>query len=417
MLTNSIYLTNKLRFMAMFLQKKNINFPTIKWTPVILNLDSLVVISSKARNLFGYEKLNLQHRFLTSFEMTKCGPFKSRITSWTPLICLVLSLFFIYAKTPPMHELETTNKNHLRGLCVVNDKVVWASGANGTFLQTKNGGKKWKVGTIPHAAHLDFRDIHAFDANNAMVLSAGEEAAIYKTNDAGTTWKRSYHNTQEGVFFDGMDFADEQRGAAFSDPIDGKLLIIQTKDGGNTWQNVPTESLPDCLKGEAGYAASGTGIVYKGNQIWIATGGGAKARVFHSANDGKTWNAYDTPMVTGNGKGIFSMTMLDELNGVVVGGSYIDSTNQVANCAITADGGKTWELVEKEQPNGYRSCVANANDLLVAVGRTGIDFSKDKGRTWKIFSHTGYYACGIGEKYLYAVGKGGKMAKIKLKEL
>ena len=46
----------------------------------ILSLDSLIVISSKARNLFDYETPNLQYRFLTSFEMTQCGPFKLRIT-------------------------------------------------------------------------------------------------------------------------------------------------------------------------------------------------------------------------------------------------------------------------------------------------------------------------------------------------
>lgn len=339
-----------------------------------------------------------------------------------PILILFLSIMSISSDLSPKKALslewqsiETGNEEHLRGLSVVNDKVVWASGNQGTFLRTKNGGKTWNIGQIEEAADLDLRDIHAFDQNTALVLSAGEKGLIHKTTDGGITWKRTYKNIQKGVFFDGMDFADEKRGIAFSDPIDGKLLIIQTIDGGETWQNIPTENLPDCLEGEAGYAASGTGIVYEGYNIWIGTGGGAKARVFHSKDDGKTWNAYNTPMTTGEGKGIFSMTMLDELNGVLVGGSYIDSSNQVANCALTIDGGKTWELVNENQPNGYRSCVTASSQLMIATGRTGGDFSLDNGKAWKSFSKEGgYFACGIGKKWIYGVGRSGKMGKIKV---
>ncbi|MFK7907248.1 MAG: WD40/YVTN/BNR-like repeat-containing protein [Chitinophagales bacterium] len=323
------------------------------------------------------------------------------------------------SKAPDFKNLQwaaqtpATDAN-LRGLCVVSDRIVWASGSKGTFLRTADGGKSWFSKTIEGTDSLDFRDIHAFDENRAVVLSSGFPAHIYKTTDGGKTWQQTYFNEQEGVFFDGFDFANEKEGMAFSDPIDGKLFIIKTTDGGDSWQAIDTTHLPDVLTGEAGYAASGTGIIFKDQNIWIATGGGERARVLHSEDSGTHWQVFDTPIVSAEGKGIFSMAMSDAQNGVVVGGAYMDSTNKVRNCAITQDGGKNWELIATQQPNGYRSCVAShaTEQLLIAVGRTGSDISEDKGKSWTSIGQEGYYSCGIAAKTAWAVGRSGKMAKM-----
>src|SRR5688500_9143871 len=70
-----------------------------------------------------------------------------------------------------------------RGLSVVNEKVVWASGTGGSVIRTIGGGKTWKVMEVPGAIKLDFRDVEAFDANIAYVLSIGngDVSRIYKT--------------------------------------------------------------------------------------------------------------------------------------------------------------------------------------------------------------------------------------------
>src|SRR5438270_12693982 len=79
----------------------------------------------------------------------------------------------------------------LRGLSVVNEKIVWASGTGGTVIRTIDGGKTWNVMTVSGAEKLDFRDIEAFDANTAYILSIGngESSRIYKTVDGGKTWQ------------------------------------------------------------------------------------------------------------------------------------------------------------------------------------------------------------------------------------
>ena len=88
-----------------------------------------------------------------------------------------------------------------RGLSVVNEKVIWASGTGGTVIRTIDGGKKWNVIKVPDAAKLDFRDIEAFDANTAYILSIGngESSRIYKTTDGGKTWKLQFEGERSEI--------------------------------------------------------------------------------------------------------------------------------------------------------------------------------------------------------------------------
>ncbi|MCP3958451.1 MAG: exo-alpha-sialidase [bacterium] len=64
-------------------------------------------------------------------------------------------------------------------------------------------------------------------------------------------------------------------------------------DGGATWNRVATESLPPAYGGEAGFAASGSGLtVLAGGHAWFGSGG-PHPRIFHSSDHGLTWQAED----------------------------------------------------------------------------------------------------------------------------
>ena len=84
----------------------------------------------------------------------------------------------------------------LRGLSVVDQNVVWASGTGGTVIRTTNTGSDWDVMNVPGADKLDFRDIEAFDATTAYILSIGngDNSRIYKTTDGGKTWQLQFTN-------------------------------------------------------------------------------------------------------------------------------------------------------------------------------------------------------------------------------
>ena len=212
-----------------------------------------------------------------------------------------------------------------RGLSAVDENVVWVSGSEGTWGRSTDGGTTWQMRSVPGAEELDFRDVDAFDAEVAYLMSAGpgELSRIFKTLDGGTTWDLQFTNPSPDGFFDGMAFWDAERGLVYGDPVDGRFALLATEDGGATWTPVAPEGMPPALEGEAGFAASGTGLtVYADGYAWFGTGGPA-ARIFRSADYGQSWTAIETPVRHGEGStGIFSLAFSDPLHGVAVGGDY-----------------------------------------------------------------------------------------------
>jgi photosystem II stability/assembly factor-like uncharacterized protein len=332
---------------------------------------------------------------------------------------LLFSAWAAEARPQPRWTLQQSGtRESLRGLSVVTERVVWASGSRGTVVRTTDGGMMWKVDTIPGATALDFRDIHAFGADTALVLSAGEDARIYLTTDGGRSWTLRYANRAPGVFFDGMAFWDSRNGIAFSDPVNGKFLLISTADGGHSWKEIAGASLPAPLPGEAGYAASGTGIATVGSsRVWFGTGGGARTRVIHSSDRGSTWSAVNVPMLTRtDGSGIYSLVFIDSLRGVAVGGTYTQPALARGNAAYTSDGGKTWTAVQTQPPRGYRSAVAvvpgTPAPTLIAAGTTGTDYSVDGGKSWAPLSDDGFNAVAFASAAAgWAVGDRGRIAR------
>src|SRR5438067_2156997 len=116
-------------------------------------------------------------------------------------IPLLLCATMAHAQWSPQTSNATAT---LRGLSVVNENIVWASGTKGTFLRTTDGGATWQAGNVPGAEALDFRDVQAVDANTAYLLSigTGEQSRIYKTTDAGQHWSLQFQNQQAKAFFD-----------------------------------------------------------------------------------------------------------------------------------------------------------------------------------------------------------------------
>jgi len=299
----------------------------------------------------------------------------------------------------------------LRGVSAVSATVVWASGSNGTFLKTTDGGATWKSGRVDGAADADFRAVRAFDEQNAFLLSigSGEKSRVYKTSDGGTRWSLLYTNPDPKGFFDAIAFWDALHGIILGDPVNGHFMILTTADGGVTWKH---EKGPFAMANEGAYAASNSCLVVRGaREAWFGTGG---ARVFHSTDGGATWSAAKAPMDhEGASAGIFSLAFSEGRRGVAVGGDYKKTGDAAGNAAVTLDVGKSWSA-PVTPPAGYRSAVAFVADrkMWVAVGTSGSDVSLDDGKTWKQFDRGDYNAVTFfsGEAG-WAVGPKGAIAR------
>jgi len=339
----------------------------------------------------------------------------------------LFSLFLLAALCPATAAAQwvadrSGTEVRLRGVSAVSARVAWASGDRGTFLRTVDGGATWQAGVVPGAESLDFRDVDAFDERTAYLLAIGEgeRSRIYKTVDGGRTWRLQFTNPHPSGFFDCMAFWDERRGLAVSDPVGGRFVVVTTDDGGRTWRESPARGMPPALAGEGAFAASGTCVAVQGrSNAWFGTGGPEGARVFRTADGGRTWHVSATPLARGRGAGVFSLVFFDARRGVAVGGDYTREAENEAVAAHTSDGGRTWRLVTRQRPGGYRSCVARLglrrrSRALIAVGPNGADLSTDGGRSWAPLGAEGFHAASLLVGTGWAVGEKGRVARLRL---
>ena len=150
--------------------------------------------------------------------------------SLTALLFLAFACAILSAQElSPIHQptLTPQNSGTTNGLIAVwpvNPQVVWASGRNGTYTVTTDGGQTWNAAVVPGAEALQFRDVQAFSASVAYLMSIGANPTdfrIYKTEDGGATWTIQFENQNPNAFYDGFAFWTPHRGIAHSDSVNG----------------------------------------------------------------------------------------------------------------------------------------------------------------------------------------------------
>jgi photosystem II stability/assembly factor-like uncharacterized protein len=305
----------------------------------------------------------------------------------------------------------------IQAVSPVNDRVVWASGREGTFLLTKNGGRTWKVGVVPGAETLQFRDVEGVSDKIAYLLSigSGTDSRIYKTVDGGKHWALQFQNQDPNAFYDCFDFWDGRRGITFSDAVGNRFPAIKTTDG-RTWQDIG-DRLPAAQAGEASFAASGTCVATQGDRrAWIGTSSAEKARVLATTDAGATWTAAFIPDGFRQGtptSGIASVAFRDRFHGILGGGDVVDTPTPQVNVARSKDGGATWTLTT---PTPFTGAVyglsyvpGQLRQTVVATGPGGAAWTANEGDTWSLLPgitdcwavafasrSAGWLACGAG---------------------
>lgn len=256
-----------------------------------------------------------------------------------------------------------------------------------------------------HTNIPEFRAV-AHTSTDFFMLSVGSPALLYKTGNKGKM-DLVYMEEGEGVFYDAMTFWNDKEGIAAGDTVNGCFSISITRDGGNTWNKLSCDQLPEGIEGEGAFAASNTNIKTIGDKTWIAT----TKRILYSPDKGTTWEAFETPILSKEEtQGIYSIDFWTEYLGIAIGGDYTNPEGNTANKAITIDGGKTWELVANDQEPSYKSCVQfvpnSAGKEIVALGFTGISYSSDIGKTWRKLSDESFYTIRfLNDSIAYAAGK------------
>ena len=298
---------------------------------------------------------------------------------------------------------------------------VWFGGTNSKagFISFQNDAET-KIVKL-QKENTDFRSV-AYTNGGIYILNAGTPANMYELNTFGYSCTSSLIYTENGekVFYDSM-FIDAKKGLGIvvGDPTDDCLSLLLTENSGKNWKKIPCDILPKTVEGEAAFAASDTNVKIVDGVIYIISGG-TKSRLFKSANKGKTWEVFDTPIIQGEAMtGAFSMDFYNKRKGIIVGGNYENQKDNSINKAITRNGGKTWKTVSKDQAFGYASCVQfmpkSRGKVIYTCGTSGVYYSTNFGEKWtKILDDTGFYTLRFsGKNNIYLAGKN-KLTKIKI---
>ncbi len=281
----------------------------------------------------------------------------------------------------------------IKSMKLLTADVGWAATDNTLFWTTDNGGH-WKDIT-PKLSHKEqmISSVFFLDASTGWVLlKCGDDKDVliddvcYEfalTSNAGGDWELVHPKivdrvpsrviTEDGQGFSGttyLDFADAKHGWAILkrnlhvEASSGEM--IRTVDGGKTWMQLPTNSLPIAeqfhfVTREEGWLSGGPD-----QELYVTRDAGGRWQRVEVAKppqiSGDLSPVYDLPAFTGEKHGILAVTY----EGIMSNGVPVVLFR-------TEDGGRTWQAqmtlseVRNTHPWAPFPSAAVGDELLTAV--------------------------------------------------
>ena len=337
--------------------------------------------------------------------------------------------FFISSSLNAQYQIKelTTQKGiSIRAMSVPSEKVIWASASKGMVAKSTNEGVSFEWMQVKGYEKRDFRAMHAWNDQEAIIVAVASPAIILKTNDGGTSWNKVYENKDTSMFLDALHFSDENNGTVIGDPIEGHLFILTTNNKGATWVQKPNTFFKSTLNnGEAFFASSNSNLIQIGNKLLFVTGGLSSRLWINGMAEampimqGTSSTGANSIAVSPNGSWV-----------VVVGGDFANDSIAIQNIvgyqlsetpkSSVKDLSATQLIFTKiviANPKGYKSCVEFLdNDRLITCGTSGVDISKNNGASWETISKEPFH---IAKKHptkrgAYLAGSGGRISFVEL---
>lgn len=306
----------------------------------------------------------------------------------------------------------TREKSYSRALARYSkNELIFGTSKTGVILY--NEKTKQSKTIINPVSCGEFRDV-IVDGKHIYTCVSGDCGIIYKVSNKKSVTE-IYRDTS---FIDDIVLKNGRELIVLSDPVNNELTIpvVYIKKGvlyGDTgfYKYGPFKT----ADGEAYYAASGTTAQLIGGFYYHVSGGPNNATFYkRSTFEYHASVTSGLPLPKAEGAGPFSIFMQDPVNGVIVGGNYLKPDQSDSTACYTIDGGKTWNLAEK-QASGYRSCVTGNEQMLFACGTNGIDYSTDGGKNWEFLMKGNFCALLLEKNTLYATTNKGYCLKLNMK--
>lgn len=283
-----------------------------------------------------------------------------------------------------------------------NPEVIWVgTGENvggrhvafgaGVYRST-DGGKTWENKGLPQSNHISKIVVHPSDPNTVWVAaqgplwSAGGERGVFKSTDAGATWKRVLGDAAwvgaTDLLIDPRNpdllyAATWQRHRTVAGYMGGGpgTAIYRTNNGGNSWEKLTT-GLPSSQMGKIGLALSPQqpDVVYAAIELDRRSGG-----VYRSSNRGASWEKMSDAVSGGTGPHYYQELYAcpHQFDRIYLADNYMQ---------VSADGGKTFVRMNETSKHIDNHAVAfqtNNPDYLLVGTDGGLYETFDRTKTWR----------------------------------
>ncbi|MBN2223067.1 MAG: glycosyl hydrolase, partial [Deltaproteobacteria bacterium] len=259
-----------------------------------------------------------------------------------------------------------------------------------------NGGKTWTNMGLPNSEHIarilvDSRNSQTiYVAAEGPLWSPGGERGLYKSTDGGKTWAPSLEISKDtGVASAEFDpsnpdviyAAAYQRRRSVAAFMGGgpESAIYKTEDAGATWRKL-TVGLPKGDMGKIGLAVS----PIDPRVVYATIEAGPEERGFYrSADKGESWEKRNSFISGGTGPHYYQEIFADP--------NTFDRVYQMAPpLMVTEDGGKTFQRVNEKHKHGDNHAmafIAGDPDYILNGSDGGVYESRDRGKTWRFFDN------------------------------
>lgn len=259
-----------------------------------------------------------------------------------------------------------------------------------------NGGKTWTNMGLRQSDHIgrilvDPRHSNViYVAAEGPLWSAGGERGLYKSVDGGATWALSLEiNKDTGVTSAELDpsnpdtvyAAAYQRRRSVAAFVGGgpDSAIYKTTDAGKTWRKL-TVGLPAGDKGKIGLAVSPLDPAV----VYATVEASPDERGFYRSTDrGESWEKRNSYISGGTGPHYYQEIFADP--------NVFDRVYQMDPAMrVTEDGGKTWRPVGEKSKHGDNHAMAFVKgdpNYILNGSDGGVYESRDGGRNWRFFDN------------------------------